>query len=476
MASEKNEIEESGEALEKKFLDFLITHSRLVKNEQIKRAMGYKEPEVLVQEEGEYQEIAKRLVEIQNQQGFYTRKNLSDEDYSKLKVLAKKKGMGLKEVVGLLISNDRYLSPEEVDVQNLADLAENVRKVADECSEKFGGIPLNALSQKSRDYLSNKKIKIFLSDKLKLFIQIYCPELKDIPVIERSNLFSQDKYFKFDEEKIQALAEEIKSKFADENGKIDAIFGEENEDYFTELLGVLRKNRLTFEEFMKDWTDLSYTRVYSLDTIPAVKQMVQSYFSKRRTFRGITSHDPYLRDKIDVVEKYVGRFGIGELLEMWGLDNDTVVNDRQITFAEISKREENLVNSLSILYPEKIIDNGITKVYPEIYDKALSLSKRFNFKKVDDYFKKLGFTRINDYEREKNKGKIMLSERDLFFYNFIGESFTEDMLREIIECYGVTLLEPETNKMNYRKLVAQKKDSTTIKEMENLKKIPILTK
>lgn len=465
---QKNTTQQNNEELFKSNMSRFVD---AVKEEQLKREKGYSDPRVSSSAPLELQEGLQALVDIQLSKGSFTRKDIPKDLNYKIMTFASKRKISFKEAISLLIENDRYMSPEEIDVQNIADLIVDIRETYKACEKKYGGLPINALSEQSRNYLSNKKIKLNLKDKLKIMIDLYCPELSDVKIIERSNLFSQDKYFVRDDQLLQNIAGEIREKFTNKHGSVDALFDPENEQYLTDLLTVLHENRISFDEFIKQVAGLEYTECYSLESFKALKKMIETYHMMTGTYRGITTNDPYLRTKIDMVQEQHSTFDLGSLLQMYGIvNNDVMTNHQQLSPTEIHEKEQELLNRLCVVYPEKVIDKGFSVVYPGLYDSALELSKRYSYPSVDAYLNDRGFKRVNDYMRASTKKDMTLSEFDLFNYGFLYPSITEQEIIDMIQTYNLEILPVELNRAAYARLISQKRDSRTSKTYHNVPK------
>ncbi len=470
--AEENQINlETQQSQKFAFENLISKYKEAVLLEQKNRMIGYKSPEVNTSSSlsPEQLEIAKRLVEVQAEKGVFGRKDISEDDYNKIKVYAKRYGKSFKEAVSDFVLNERYISPEYLEALNICDAAQDIRNVAEEYAEKFGGIPVNILSAKTRDYFSNKKIKLNLVDKVKIFIEMYCPELAGVNLIERSNLAYRQKNFVRNEELLNDRAEFIKSNFSDKNQNIDSIFSPENRKFLQALFIDLRKNNISFDEFITSYAKLDYTKIYKANMTESLKLMIDRYFRKWKTHRGITNNDEYLRSKIDIAEECLGIRDLSELLIFLNIENDAFNNAKSISKIQLSERKNKILNQLNRIFPNKIIDESLSTKYVSLYNEILNISRRLGYNNIGDYLEVLGFKRVNEYGKAKRHEKIQLTERDFFFYEIINPQMTPAQIEKTLKKLELELVDLDGAVSDYQKYVYGKEDSSKIKHYEELK-------
>lgn len=458
--------EKTFEVLSEEFRKKIAPYKQGVADEFLKRKDGHKKAEVVDGLSPKHAIVATKLVDIQNKNGYFARRDLQPEEFAVIQALAQKHGISNKQAVSLLITNDRYMAPETVEIENLCNLIEDVFSVYSNHYDSIGAFPVNALSQESRDYLANKKIKLGLSDKLKIVLQEYLPEFSEIKIVDKSYKAVPRYRFKYNDAVARDLAVGLKAAYADEKNLVDRIFLTENKQDLDQLLAIIGERGISFEEFASK-NAVRYTRCYSLQSVPAVLKMIESYYKSNGTYRGITTKDPYLRQKIDTTEKHTGCFSLRSFLDTFGIQNDVGDNGQMVTIQELKTREALLVEALGEIYKGGVIQEGFLKKYPDLYEECLNLATRKGFKKVDEYLAELNFERIKHHDKQASDHTIVLTECDLFKYGFLRLG-QEISFEELVERYGLRILDVENARMTYEKLVGQKQDSSRI----NLKKSP----
>lgn len=435
------------DALKQLFAEKIAPYKEGVLNEFAKRKAGYKPAEMVEGLTESEQEIAKKLIELQNEKGFFGRKDMLASDFYKVQNVAVKYGITIKEAVGKLIKNERYLSPGEVEIQNLCNLITDVRGVYEKHYDALGKFPVNALSKDSRSYLANKKIPIGLADKLRVLFDEYMPEFSELTVVDRSYIAVPRKKYEFNEVIEQQMAEEIRAKFTDENGNISKIFLDFNADYLKRVLAILKENNITFEEFAVKH-DLHFEKCMSLEPVPAVIQMIEAYKKTYGTCQGITKNDPYLRSKIDFIEDVQRVYNLSDILDEHGVKNDVQQNYQEQTAYDIFGKMVNLEARLLEMFPNGIIPTNFSTDYAQEYAEVLDLSKRVGYKSPTEFLAAYGFVREKGAKGRMFAHKLILSEKDLFKYGFFDLEF--DSEQELVSKFNIEILPVVGNLATYR--------------------------
>jgi hypothetical protein len=210
---------------------------------------------------------------------------------------------------------------------------------------------------------------------------------------------------------------------------------------------------MTVDEFLKKYTNLTYTKCYSAEIVPAVKQMVLSYQERFDTTTKIREFDPYLRSKIDAAERAVGKYTVRDLLNYWKIPNDNTWEGRNsLTKSDLEVRERALIDNLNKFYPDGVIDKNFISEHLDLYEDIKLLSNRFFQCGIDEYLRKLGFVRQSSHAQAA-ESVIFLSETDLKHYGFNQMSPLE-----FDEC-NISELNPKDYFGVYNKLVWQGLDS-----------------
>ena len=449
------------EELKADFAAKISAYKDSVMQEFQKRNEGYKEPEVVEGLSDDYVKTAERFIELQKLNGSFSKKDLSESDFIKITTIAKKFGISNKEAVAHFITNDRYMSPEAIETENLCNLIEDIFEVYNEHYETLGAFPINALSQSSRDYMSNKKIALGLKDKLQVVLEEYIPELAGMEIALKSYKAVPRYRFDYNDQIARQVAKELKETFADENGYVDSLFAEKNSEDLTKLLKMLSERKISFEQFASK-NGIKYTRCYSLSSVPATIFMVENYEIKNGTFRGITNNDPYLRLKIDVAEKHDGTYDLRALVEKSSsAKNDVFDNGQKMTKSDIIGRETSLIYILNQICPDGIVDSEVFKTHPKLYNECLNLAARRGCASIDEYLAGHKFVRKKLQVPRTREKVIILTERDLDYYGFTkGE---KSVVEQNIRDFNIVHAPVENNRAVYENLVANHQDSSRYK-------------
>ncbi len=448
----------SYEMLVEEFRRKIAPYKQAVSDEFVKREQGLKPPVVVSGLPADLAEIAERLVALQKQNGSFARRDMLASDFAAVQALASKYSLSNKQAVAMLVENDRYMSPETVEVENICNLIEDIFVVYTTHYENIGAFPVNALSKKSRDYLANKKINIGLTDKLKILIAEYIPEFSNMNIVDKSYKAVPRYRFDYNDKVARAVAKDLVATYGDEKGLVDSIFSSRNEVDLNKLLSMIGERGISFDDFASKY-GVKYTKCYEMDSVPTVLQMIMHYYRSMATFRGITRNDPYLRQKIDTVEKHTSNYSLGSYLELFGIQHDSLDNGQGVTGAELKLRESLLSDALSLVYKDGVISAGFLKKHPDLYEECLNLSARKGYDSVDSYLASLNFSRVKQYDKKASGHVITLTERDLKHYG-IWPSFAGAEIENVVERYGMKLADVEHNRALYNKLVALKEDCT----------------
>ena len=307
--------------------------------------------------------------------------------------------------------------------------ADNYRKDRNEISDKIGTLMREG---KKEEGLSLKEQVVKINEKLK--------ELE-----ERETILEKD---------IKEICNYFQKNAV--NGSIDNCFSSHNQEKFIEVCRLLARANLSLDEFLEKYTDLSYTKCYSGDIVATVKQMILSYKNRHGTTRQITDNDSYLRNKIDVAQKYTMKHSMLELVKFLGIDGDNSNDGRKaLSENELKARQDVLFKKLERLYPNKIIDKSFIKSQPELYEEVKLLVGRFGYDSINDYLAVNGFTRQSSHERVVET-VFYLSTRDLYNYNF-----NELSEQELDKC-KLKLLDPAQFFGVYNKLIYSNLDSSSV--------------
>ena len=394
--------------------------------------------------------VAERLVVLQKEVGEYQRQAIAKEDVQRIKYFSKKEKIGFDDVVKLIVLNNRYVSKEAIEARGVAGYISEIQTVYDNIYKQYGVFPINAMNAEVKRACRSFKTDVSIQDKIEAIIEVFMPDLKGIEIVERDSSIPLQEKRELSEAEIQDLIGYFKSH--SENGKINDCFHLENQKSFMEACKILASAGLTVDEFLKKWTDLTYTKCYSADIIPAVKQMVNAYRKRFGTTQKITDYDPYLRSKIETAEKKVGKYTIKELLDYLKVKNDNLGEGRSaLTKEELEIRENTLVKMLKELYPEGVIKREFIEKYLKQYEELKLLAERFGAGSIDQYLARFGITRERSHE-PKSESVFFLSERDLNLYRFL-----EMEPQDFDEC-NISELNPNDYYGVYNRLVALGQD------------------
>lgn len=402
----------------------------------------------------ELQKVADNLVEIQNSVGEYQRNQISKTDIESIKYYAKKKGLSFDDVVSLAVDKSRYVSKSAIEAKGVVGFILEIKAVYDKYYSKFGVFPINAMSAESKRACRNFDTNISLSEKVKTIISVYLPELEGIKIAEKDFSVLPQSRFELSEKEIKEISDYFKNHSTD--GIIDECFSVSNQKKFTEICRLLARANLTVDDFLKEYTNLTFTKCYSANVVPTVKQMILSYKRRYGTTRKITDVDPYLRNKIDVAQKLTGQYSMIELLKYLNIEGDNAGDGRQsLSLSELKSRQKTLFEKLSELYPNGKISKDFIKTQPELYEEVKLLSSRFKFENFNDFLNANGFVRESSHDRVVDDS-LYLSTCDLYNYGF-----NELSQQELDEC-NFKELDPLKFFGVYNKLIYASLDSSTV--------------
>lgn len=396
-------------------------------------------------------DVAARLVELQNSVGEYQRSQISKEDIEKIKYFSKTMKIGFGDVIKLAVNNSRYVSKDSLEARGVVGFILEIQSVYKNFYEEHGVFPINAMSAESKRACRNFKTDVSLVEKIEAIIEVFLPELQGINITERDfSIVPQTKY-DLSEEEIAGLVKYFTSMA--EDGKIDKCFDLDNKRSFEKACKLLSKAKIPLDEFLRKWTDLTYTKCYGLDIVPATKQMVLSYKNRFGTTTKIRQFDPYLRSKIDAAERSVGKYTIRELLNYWEIPNDNDLNGRTaLSIGDLTSREISLIQKLKSLYPKGIIDKDFIKDYPRLYEELKFLANRLGSCGIDKYLRRFELVR-ESFHSPVSENVIYLSERDMQHYGFY------EMDKDDFEDCRVSELNPKDYFGVYNKLIGQGLDN-----------------
>lgn len=400
--------------------------------------------------------LAERLVELQINNGEFRREDITSSDMNKIKDISKATGSSFREVIAYLVKNDAYVNYEVIDARHIIRLLEEFDSVFDKYYDKFGEFPMNTLSPESRRYFKNNKNGLNNIEKLQGILEIYRPKLSNIHITEHNYNALPKSRVELSEQSIEIIKSELNT--IAKNGNIDAIFSSKYEKYFKNLCAKLKLAGYTFDRFINEYTDFRYTLCFKADILPAVKQMVKSYYDRNGTSTGITNKDPYLRYKIETAQNVSGCFTTKELFEFFGIKTENFDNNHKLSQAELDARQKKLFQTLAELYPDKIIKKGFATKYDRLYDELSLLSRRFGYNNMNAYLTDNGFSRIVD--KKSNEKYIYLSECDLNNYEFISDCQSIEEIDKRLKEFGICYIDPYENLGIYKRLIYDGLDST----------------
>lgn len=397
-------------------------------------------------------DVASRLVEIQNTTGEYQRSQIPKEDIEKIKYYSKQNKMGFSDVVALAITNSRYLSKESIEARGVAGFITEIQSVYDEYYKTHGVFPINAMNAEVKRACRNFKTDVSLTDKVETIIEVFLPELKGINIVEKDLSLVAKPKLKLTSLEIVDLINYFNSMARD--GKIDACFEKENQEVFLQKCKILEKANMSVSDFLHTYTNLNYSRCYAVQPVSAVVQMLKSYMRRYGTTRNITTTDPYLRHKIEVVQKITGKYSMLDLINFLHVNGDNTGEGRlQLSESEIASRSGALLGKLKAYYPSNQIADDFIKAHPDEYEELKLISSRCGFKTMDDYLNANGLKRTVSHAR-KAENVFFISEYDFDYYKF--SSMNPDNYKEL----ELTELNPTDYMGVYNKLIAQGLDSS----------------
>lgn len=397
-------------------------------------------------------EVAERLVELQNSVGEYQRSQISKQDVERIKYYAKTEDLSFEHVIQTAVENSRYLSKTAIEARGVVGFITEIQNVYNEYYEKYGVFPINAMNAEVKRACRNFKTDVSLKDKIEAIVDVFFPEMQGMNIVERDNRVIPQEKPELTSDEIIELRRYF-NKMA-KNGNIDSCFEEKNQEEFLEKCKILQKANISLSDFLRTYTPLSYTPCYSVKTVPAVSHMLKAHMRRYGTTRNITKIDPYLRHKIEVVQKLTGKYSMLNLINFLHVNGDNTGEGRiQLSESEIRTRRVGLIKRLGNYYPDKFIDENFIKDHPADYEELKFISGRCGFDNMDSFLNSEGFTREVSHTR-KAENVIYLSAKDLGYYSFYTMSSTGFMDLELKE------LNPAEYIGVYNKLIAQGLDSS----------------
>ncbi|MBP3581840.1 MAG: hypothetical protein J6J33_03740 [Clostridia bacterium] len=402
--------------------------------------------------------LAERLVLLQIEQGEYRREDIYSSDMYKIKDIGKGTGRSFRDIISSLVANDGYVNYEVIDARHILALLTEFNAAYEKYYTKYGAFPINVLSPESRRYLKNNKNGLTHAQKLQVLVDVYRPELGNVSFEEHNYEALPKSRIVLSERNIAQIVAELSTVAKD--GNIDEIFSSKYEPYFKSLCSKLKIAGYTFDRFINEHTNLTYTLCFKADTVKAVRQMTTFFYSRYGTTRGITSKDPYLRYKVESAQEAAGVYTSKELFESFGIDTDSLENtNKTLSLNELRTRDGVLFAKIAEIYPDGVIQKGFATKYEKLYDELFMLSKRLGFDSVDEYLASHGCKRIVDKKSTDNV--IYLTERDLEHYGFLkGIKNPEEMETLLRNWFGIEYVGPYENLGIYRRLAYEGLDSS----------------
>ena len=399
-------------------------------------------------------EVAKHLVELQNEHGEYQRNQISKEDIERIKYFSKTEHLSFDHVIKTAVDDSRYLSKTAIEARGVVGFITEIQSVYDKYYEKLGVFPINAMNAEVKRACRNFKTDVSLQDKVEAIIEVFFPEMAGIKIVDRDPRVGERKDVELTSQEIAELITYFNSKAVD--GKINACFEQENQKEFLEKCKILEKANMSVFEFLSTYTNLTCAKCYAVQPVPAVVQMIKAYMQQYGTTRNITTQDPYLRHKIEVVQKITGKYSMLDLINFLHINGDNGRDGRaQLIESEVKTRSKVLLAKLNTYYPSKHIDEDFIKNYPEDYEELKFISRRVGFKTMDEYLNSNGFDRAISHTR-KIDNVFYISDHDYDYYKFF--SMTPGKYAEL----ELTELNPADYIGVYNKLIAQGLDSSQI--------------
>lgn len=388
----------------------------------------------------ELKAVAEELIGIQNNLGEYQRAQISKQSIEIIKYYAKKAGCSFDDAIAQAVENDRYISKDAIEARGVMGYVLEIQRVYNKYYQKHNVFPINAMNAEVKRACRNFKTDVTLPDKVQTIIEVFLPEYKGINIVEKDYSIEPQSKRELTQEEINKTLNYI-NKFA-KKGKIDKIFAEENQQDFTKMCRLLAKANMSLDEFLKQYTDLTYSKCYSVKVVPAVKQMILFYKNKYLTTKAIKDNDPYLRNKIDVAQKITHKYTMKDLVHYLNINGDNILEGRRsLTVKEIELRAQNLIKKLEEIYPEHVIDKHFITKHPDLYEILKLVASRLNHGDINEFLKQNGFTRESSHASELDE-RFYLSENDFSFYGF--DDLSEVELEECdfkelnpVDYYGV---------------------------------------
>ncbi len=419
----------------------------------------YGEPEIVSGLDKIRQETAERIFKLQKQNGKIRRSEMEFNDVNRVREIQRKFNITFEEAMQRLVKNVVYQSVERQFAENYVFILRDVENILKNYGDELKVFPMNALSKESLAKLDSNEVGLSNTVKLRTILDTYVPDFMNLEIVTNDYSVVAKKYYSLSNQELQNLADEIKKEYADEDGKIDKIFAKENSKGLIKLLESLAYNNLTFEKFAIKY-DLNYTRCYNMSSIDAVKQMVQSYYSKYHSFNNIKKNDQYLFTKLSTVRKQENMLSNQQLFSSWGLDISGMVTPTVvISDQDILDMHDKIKVLLANVYPDKIVKNNFSRNNKNLYTMIGKVSRRLGFSNIDSYLESIGYTRQSEIYRSTYKNMMCLSERDLIFYGFFYGVTDASEIENIMKNKNITLAEVENYAGFYTKLAYEKFDA-----------------
>lgn len=401
--------------------------------------------------------FATKLLDVQKSKGFIVSGDLSDSERMKIKRLCDKFGITAGQAVSRFVENADYITTEVSDARRMINVISEMGQIYENEYEKYHSIPVCLLSAESRDFLLHKHYTISLKEELELINKKFVPELANAEVSEFCFDVRNNKKIEEAKKKLPEKIEELKM-FADVNGNVDRIFLPENRTLLKELVSILGTARVSFDDFVKNYAGLTYTRIYRLEPTPAVKHMLSQYRGRFKKFTDIRENDSYLESKLVTAKNSESIYELSNYLEFLGFPATPKSRKRSLSSAQIIERENGLVNVLREIYPDGNIIDALSSKHEAISDEVILLAKRKGYDEVDAYLKDIGFNRVRSHTRKLGNMKVWLTENDLLRYRFVDDEHLSDF-EDLGKDYGTALADVENNMGTYHEILQQERNA-----------------
>lgn len=428
-----------------------------IERELQKREAGPQVPYIAESCPEKYRDLAERIVSLQVKLGEFSREDISKADVERIKDMKRRDtSLSFRDNIALMVANDNYVNYDIIFARHVIQVLDEFDAIYNRFYAEYGAIPLNVFSTEVRLFFKNHKKGLSKEEMLRGILEVYRPELANVK-IEHHNYEALPKSRQvIADAEMKRIVAELESIAV--NGNIDEIFSPKYETYFKELCARLKLAGYTFDEFVNNCTNLSYTYCFSAEIIPAITQMAKRFYQRYETTVGITEKDPYLRNKMDVAQEVAGVYTVGGLMEFLGIESDNYDNDKSIiSETDLLRRERRLFATLEELCPDRIIPPSFATKNDRLYDEIAFLARRFEFSNINEYLKERGFLRQIDYDRKAPRC-YYLSERDLMYYGFFDGCEHAEMVESYLADKGVRRIDPYTNLGIYRRLAYEKRD------------------